>query len=247
MAQDRTEILKAPPRVPVDPGTETAILAAKRPLQSRRGTRDPDGWDPSRRSRPMAISAAIGTPLGACLAQAVDANPALKDAAAVIAAVARSAAEISERIGRGALGGDLAAAGDHNSDGDVQKALDVIAHESVTAALRGAPVAEVASEEAEEVMRLNPDAPLAVAIDPLDGSSNIGVNMAVGMIFGIRPSIKDPANPLASFTTPGSTQIAAGFVTYGPATALILTLGNVTQSYVLDRAECTFKLTSPAM
>ena len=143
----------------------------------------------------MAISAAIGTPLETCLAQAVESDPALKDAAAVIAAVARSAVEISERIGRGALGGDLAAAGEHNSDGDVQKALDVIAHESVTAALRGAPVAEVASEEAEEVMRLNPDAPLAVAIDPLDGSSNIGVNMAVGMIFGIRPSIKDPAQP----------------------------------------------------
>ena len=66
----------------------------------------------------MAISAAIGTPLETCLAQAVDANPALKDTAAVIAAVARSAVEISERIGRGALGGDLAAAGEHNSDGD---------------------------------------------------------------------------------------------------------------------------------
>jgi fructose-1,6-bisphosphatase I len=195
----------------------------------------------------MAISAAIGTPLEACLAQAVVANPALKDAAAVIAAITRSAVEISERIGRGALGGDLAAAGEHNSDGDVQKALDVIAHESVTAALRSAPVAEVASEEAEEVMRLNPDAPLAVAIDPLDGSSNIGVNMAVGMIFGIRPSIKDPANPIASFTTPGSAQIAAGFVTYGPSTALILTLGQGTQSYVLDRADGVFRLTSPAM
>ncbi|MBT2826971.1 class 1 fructose-bisphosphatase, partial [Staphylococcus coagulans] len=128
---------------------------------------------------------------------------ALKDAAAVIRAIAGSAVEISALIGRGALGGDLAAAGENNSDGDVQKALDVIAHESVTAALQGAPVAEVASEGAEAVMRLNPDAPLAVAIDPLDGSSNLGVNMAVGMIFGIRPSIKDPANPLASFTTPG--------------------------------------------
>jgi fructose-1,6-bisphosphatase I len=195
----------------------------------------------------MAISAAIGTPLETCLAQAVDAQASLKDVAAVIAAVARSAVEISERIGRGALGGDLAAAGEHNSDGDVQKALDVIAHESVTAALRGAPVSEVASEEAEDVMQLNRDAPLAVAIDPLDGSSNIGVNMAVGMIFGIRPSIKDPGNPIASFATPGSTQIAAGFVTYGPATALILTLGQGTQSYVLDRAQGVFRLTSPAM
>lgn len=196
----------------------------------------------------MATAApALGTPLDATLAQAVAADPGLADAAAVVAAIARAAVEISELIGRGSLGGDLAAAGGANSDGDVQKALDVIAHERVTAALRGAPVAEVASEEAEDVMRLNPDASLAVAIDPLDGSSNIGVNMAVGMIFGIRPAIKGTSDPIASFTTPGSAQVAAGFVTFGPATALILTLGQGTQSYVLDRAEGAFRLTSAAM
>jgi hypothetical protein len=108
-------------------------------LQTRRGTRDPGRRDSSRRVRPMAISAAIGTPLGICLAQAVEANPALKDAAAVIRAIAGSAVEISALIGRGALGGDLAAAGDHNSDGDVQKALDVIAHEATGAPCRALP------------------------------------------------------------------------------------------------------------
>lgn len=196
----------------------------------------------------MATAApALGTSLDAHLAQAVAADPGHKDTAAVVAAIAQAAIEISELIGRGSLGGDLAAAGASNSDGDVQKALDVIAHERVTAALKGAPVAEVASEEAEDVMVLSPGAPLAVAIDPLDGSSNIGVNMAVGTVFGIRPAIRDETDPSASFRTPGSAQRAAGLVSYGPATALILTLGRGTQSFVLDRAEGIFRLTAAAM
>ena len=196
----------------------------------------------------MATAApALGTPLDATLAQAVASDPGLRDTAAVVAAIARAAVEIGDLIGRGSLGGDLAAAGASNSDGDVQKALDVIAHERVTAALRGAPVAEVASEEAEDVMRLDADAPLAVAIDPLDGSSNIGVNMAVGTVFGIRPAVQDGGDPIASFRTPGSAQLAAGLVSYGPATALILTLGRGTQSFVLDRAEGIFRLTAAAM
>jgi len=189
---------------------------------------------------------AVGTPLDSYLAQVMQADAGLRDAAAVVAAVAEAAIEISAVIGRGALGGDLAATGDQNSDGDVQKALDVIAHERVTAALRGAPVATVASEEADGVMVLNPSAPLAVAIDPLDGSSNIGVNMAVGTVFGIRPAI--PGDDVeASFRTPGTTQLAAGFVSYGPATALIVTFGQGTQSFVLDREQGQFRLTSPAM
>ncbi len=192
-------------------------------------------------------SPALGSRLDACLAEAVAAAPSLGDTAAVIAAIAAAAIDISEVIGRGALGGDLAAAGEHNSDGDVQKALDVIAHQRVTEALQGAPVAEVASEEAEGVMHLNVGAPLAVAIDPLDGSSNIGVNMAVGTIFGIRPAVVDDGNPIASFTTPGTAQTAAGFVTYGPATALILTLGHGTQVYVLDRVERAFRLTHASL
>ena len=190
-------------------------------------------------------TAALGTPLDAYLADAVAARPDLTDTAAAIGAIAGAAVEISAVIGRGALGGDLAATGEHNSDGDVQKALDVIAHERVTAALRGAPVAEVASEEAEGVMRLAAGAPLAVAIDPLDGSSNIGVNMAVGTVFGIRPALKDGGE--ASFRTPGTAQTAAGFVSYGPATALILTLGEGTLAFVLDRAAGAFRLTSAAM
>ena len=194
-----------------------------------------------------AGSVEIGAHLDDCLAQAVAADGRLADVAAVIAACAAAAVDISAVIGRGALGGDLAAQGEHNSDGDVQKALDVLAHERFTEALRGAPVAEVASEEADGVMVLNPGAPLAVAIDPLDGSSNIGVNMAVGTIFGIRPALVREGDPIASFTDPGTVQLAAGFVTYGPATSLVLTLGAGTQIYTLDRDIGVFRLTHPTL
>lgn len=189
----------------------------------------------------------IGERLDACLAQAVAADGRLADVAAVIAACAAAAIDVSALIGRGSLGGDLAAQGEHNSDGDVQKALDVLAHERFTDALRGAPVAEVASEEAEGVMLLNAGAPLAVAIDPLDGSSNIGVNMAVGTIFGIRPAVARAGDPIASFTDPGTAQVAAGFVTYGPATSLVVTLGAGTQIYTLDRDANAFRLTQAAL
>lgn len=192
-----------------------------------------------------SASLEIGSSLDACLAQAVAADSTLADVARVVAACAAAAIDVSDVIGRGALAGDLAAQGEQNSDGDVQKYLDVLAHERFTEALRGAPVSEVASEEAEGVMLLNPGAPLAVAIDPLDGSSNIGVNMAVGSIFGIRPTASTPENPLGSFTGPGTLQKAAGFVTYGPATSLVLTLGAGTQIYTLDRAQRRFRLTHP--
>ncbi|MBX9931295.1 MAG: class 1 fructose-bisphosphatase [Methylobacterium sp.] len=189
----------------------------------------------------------FGAHLDAGLAQAVATDARLADVAAVITACAAAAIDVSAVIGRGALGGDLGAQGEHNSDGDVQKALDVLAHERFTEALRSVPVAEVASEEAEGVMVLNPGAPLAVAIDPLDGSSNIGVNMAVGTIFGIRPAVVRDGDPIASFTDPGTVQLAAGFVTYGPATSLVVTMGAGTQIYTLDREAGAFRLTHPQL
>lgn len=192
-------------------------------------------------------------PIGSSLDDHLDAetarDAALADTAATIRALAAAAIDVSEVVGRGALAGDLAAQGEHNSDGDVQKALDVIAHKRFMQALEQAPVAQVASEEAEDVVELKADAPLAVAIDPLDGSSNIGVGMVVGTIFGIRPVTRGQGveDPNASFLTPGTTQTAAGFVVYGPATTFALTLGNGTRIFTLDRAAGQFRLTHDAM
>ncbi len=184
-----------------------------------------------------------GSSLDAHLDAEVARDASLADTAATIRALAAAAIDVSVTCGLGALAGDLGAQGEHNSDGDVQKALDVIAHKRFMQALEQAPVAEVASEEAEDVVVLNPAAPLAVAIDPLDGSSNIAVGMVVGTIFGIRPKVVVDGDPNASFKTPGTTQTAAGFVVYGPATTFVLTLGNGTRIFTLERAEGVFRLT----
>ena len=184
--------------------------------------------------------------LDAYLSEHVARDAGLADVAATIRAIALAAIDVSEICARGALAGDLGAQGEQNSDGDVQKALDVMAHDRFTQALRSAPVASVASEEAEDVMVLDADAPLAVAIDPLDGSSNIAVGMVVGTIFGIRPALPG-TDPAASFLTPGTAQVAAGFVVYGPATTFVLSLGDGTRIFTLDRTGQVFRLTHDAI
>jgi fructose-1,6-bisphosphatase I len=161
--------------------------------------------------------------------------------AQVILAVASAAEQIARLISfgplAGALGGD---AGTTNADGDAQKPLDVESNRLVLAALKDAPVAYFASEEEEAILTLRPDAPLAVAVDPLDGSSNIDVDVSIGTIFSIFP--RHPAGASASFLRPGHEQLASGYVVYGPHTALVLTVGAGVDLYVLDPAGGGFRL-----
>jgi fructose-1,6-bisphosphatase I len=139
-------------------------------------------------------------------------------------------------VARGALEDAMGASlGPENGGGDVQKALDLRSHDIVVEALRSAPVARVGSEEAEDEAILDPKAPLAVATDPLDGSSNIETNVSVGTLFGILPHAGD-----VSFTQAGSKQLAAGFIAYGPATALVLTVGAGTHIFMFDAASGAF-------
>ena len=115
------------------------------------------------------------------------------------------------------------AASGQNSDGDRQMALDVIADEAFRTALAGTGVRWYASEELEDVAGLDPDGDLAVAIDPLDGSSNIDVNVVGRHDLRLLPG-RATAGP-ASFLRPGSDLVAAGYVIYGPQTALVLSFG----------------------
>jgi fructose-1,6-bisphosphatase I len=160
----------------------------------------------------------------------------------VIEAIAGAAAEISALVALGPLAGELGAAAGANADGDVQKLLDVRTNDIVMAALRAAPVAEVLSEELDKVATLDPHAPFAVAIDPLDGSSNIDTNMSIGTIFSVLPAGRPGDPALGSFGGPGTGQLAAGFVVYGPQTALVLTTGEGVDLFTLDRRKGTFHL-----
>jgi fructose-1,6-bisphosphatase I len=176
------------------------------------------------------------------LDQSVAADASLGPAANVLREIAKTAVEMSDLIGLGNLYGHLGASrGSTNTDGDVQKELDVLADEIFIEAFRRAPVLAVVSEELSEPLALDPTAPLVVAIDPLDGSSNIDANVSIGTIFSILPALADASTLEAHFLQPGRAQIAAGFAIYGPQTSLVFVLGaGAAQIFTLDRREGRF-------
>jgi fructose-1,6-bisphosphatase I len=176
------------------------------------------------------------------LDQAAAADGRLAAPAKVLRAIAGAAIELSSLIGLGRLYGEPGAArASTNVDGDVQKELDVVANDMLVSALRQAPVAAVVSEEMKEPLGLDPAGPLAVAMDPLDGSSNIDTNLSIGTIFSILPAARDAASPEAHFLRRGREQAAAGFVIYGPQTSIVLAMGSgATQIFTLDRRDGRF-------
>lgn len=170
------------------------------------------------------------------------ADRSLAPVAQAIRALADASARIADRIALGELAGHMSeASGGVNSDGDRQSLLDLECNAILIEALAAAPVAEVASEENDGVVTLRPGAPLAVAIDPLDGSKNVDTNVSVGTIFSIVPA--SPETPvLQSFGAPGTRQLAAGFALYGSQTALVLTVGKGVQVFTLDRRLGDFRM-----
>lgn len=145
--------------------------------------------------------------------------------------IARAAVSLGRRLGTaGALGGP--------PSGDAQKLADAEAHALYVEALGRAPVAAVLSQESDQVVALRRGAPFVVAIDPLDGSANLALNGPVGSIFSVRPSFCGGDD--GEFLRPGTEQVAAGFVLFGPATVLVASVGAGTDVYVLSRDEGHF-------
>jgi fructose-1,6-bisphosphatase I len=178
----------------------------------------------------------------AYLDQTVALDNGLGAAAKVLRAIASASVELSDLIGLGRLSGQLGAPRTStNVDGDVQKELDVLANDMFVDTFRQAPVAAIVSEEMKEPLVLDPAGPLVVAMDPLDGSSNIDTNVSIGTIFSILPTLADAFSIEAHFLQPGRTQIAAGFVIYGPQTSIVFAIGgNPTQIFTLDRGDRRF-------
>ena len=164
------------------------------------------------------------------------------DLAQTILALAKVGKDLAALISRGALGGELGGAVGENLGGDQQKALDVMADDAFAAELKKTQVKFYASEEQDDVVTLNPDGHLALAIDPLDGSSNIDVNVSIGTIFSIFEA-NDGANE--SFLRPGREQIAAGYIIFGPQTGIMLTLGDGTAMFILDHKNGEYMLVNP--
>jgi len=158
-------------------------------------------------------------------------------------ALAETSVRISEVVGRGALSAKLGRVVSRAGEFDEQKEIDLLTNSMIAEALKTAPVAALASEESPAPIVLKPDAPLLVATDPLDGSSNVDANVSFGTIFSILPSHPSSTGE-AAFLRPGSHQLAAGFVVYGPQTVMVLTLGIGTHVFTLDRETRTYRITA---
>lgn len=166
--------------------------------------------------------------------------------AQTIQAIAEACIEISALVARGPLAGELGAEEGGNVDGDKRKALDLIANDLIIEAIQQAPVACLVSEELAEPFPVQADAMLYVVTDPLDGSSNIDTNVSVGTIFSILPANADEKDT-CRLLQPGTAQLAAGYVIYGPRTVLALTVGDGSMMFTLDPLSGKFRLTTPAV
>ncbi len=142
----------------------------------------------------------------------------------VVQSVVNACLDISDKVREGALAGIIGAAGTGNIQGEDQQKLDVIANDIMIDNLnRNAAVAGLASEEEDSFVAANANGQYLVLFDPLDGSSNINVNISVGTIFSI---LQKPAGELTteSFLQKGRDQVASGYVLYGPQTQMVLCL-----------------------
>jgi len=166
----------------------------------------------------------------------------------LIEVVARACKRISISVNKGALGDVLGTAGSENVQGEVQKKLDIIANEVLIEANEwGGALAAMASEEMEGIYVVPnryPQGEYLLLFDPLDGSSNIDVNVSIGTIFSV---LKKPDGSAgvseADFLQAGKQQVAAGYCVYGPQTTLVLTVGDGVAMFTLDREQGSFVLT----
>ena len=161
--------------------------------------------------------------------------------------VARSCKSISQAVNKGALGGVLGSAESENVQGEVQKKLDIIANEVLIEANEwGGHLAAMASEEMDSIYIVPnryPQGEYLLLFDPLDGSSNIDVNVSIGTIFSVLVKPEGKAVSEGDFLQAGAAQVAAGYCVYGPQTTLVLTVGAGVAMFTLDREQGSFTLT----
>ncbi|MEK9776299.1 MAG: class 1 fructose-bisphosphatase [Quisquiliibacterium sp.] len=162
--------------------------------------------------------------------------------------VARACKRISLAVSKGDLAGVIGAAGSDNVQGEAQQKLDVIANETLLEANEwGGHLAAMASEEMESFYQIPnryPRGEFLLLFDPLDGSSNIDVNVSIGTIFSVLRLPEGVNEPTEEhFLQPGSKQLAAGYAVYGPSTLLVLTVGDGVAKFTLDRETGSWTMT----
>lgn len=172
----------------------------------------------------------------------------------LIETVARACKAIGHAVGKGALGGVLGSLETENVQGEVQKKLDVLSNEILLEANEwGGHLAAMASEEMETIHRIPnryPKGEYLLLFDPLDGSSNIDVNVSIGTIFSVLHAPHHASGREVDendFLQPGTQQVAAGYAVYGPQSMLVLTVGTGVVGFTLDREMGSWVLTSESI
>ena len=185
------------------------------------------------------------TTISKFLIQQVPEQPHGRELAALLVDVAAVVKAISAAVGKGPLLGLASLAGSENAQGEAQKKLDLVADELFARGVEWSGlVGALASEERDDVHFIEGNGPLALVFDPLDGSSNLDVNLPVGSIFSV---FALPGNDRSSGAVlqPGGRQLAAGYAVYGPSTQVVITVGRGTHGFTLDREIGNFVLTHP--
>ncbi|MDJ0042117.1 class 1 fructose-bisphosphatase [Pantoea allii] len=171
---------------------------------------------------------------------------------ALISAIKLGAKIIHRDINKAGLVDILGASGVENIQGEQQMKLDLFANEKLKAALKARGiVAGIASEEEDEfvIFEGEENGKYVVLMDPLDGSSNIDVNVSVGTIFSIYRRVSEPGTPVveADFMQPGNKQVAAGYVVYGSSTMMVYTTGCGVHAFTYDPSLGVFCLSHERM
>ena len=191
------------------------------------------------------------TTLSKFLIQQLSSIEGASDLGALLIDVAAAVKAISAMTAKGALGGYLGKIGTTNVQGETQQKLDVLADDVLIKSCEwGGLVAGMASEELEEPYAIPAEFPRGrylLVFDPLDGSSNTDVNVSVGTIFSVLRHEKREAPATADYLQPGRLQVAAGYAVYGPSTMFVVTVGQGTHGFTLDREIGNFILTHPNM
>ena len=196
------------------------------------------------------------TTLSKFLIQQLKGSPEQSDLAALLVDIAAAVKAISAMTAKGELGGVLGSLDSTNVQGETQKKLDVLSNDLFIRVNEWAGhLAGMASEEMDDPYQIPmqfPRGKYMLVFDPLDGSSNIDVNVSVGSIFSI---LRAPQDVIDSgrdvtekdFLQPGNLQVAAGYALYGPTTMLVLTVGNGAAAFTLDPNLGEFMLTHPKL
>ncbi len=189
------------------------------------------------------------TTLSKFLIQQLTGIPAASDLGALLVDVAAAVKAISAMTAKGALDGHLGEHGGENVQGETQQKLDVLANEVMIRSCEwGGLLAGMVSEELEQPYPIPGEfvrGRYLLTFDPLDGSSNTGVNVSVGTIFSVLRHDRAEPPGSADYLQPGNRQVAAGYAIYGPATMLVITVGKGAHGFTLDREIGNFILTHP--